>query len=187
VLVRSGVEEQTGELLPLSSVQPLQQRAVGGAGDEHQVVPEPGVLDLGQLVGLLPDAQDHLRFAEASTRALAPLGTDGREAAVLAVLAAGEPLSPAEAAAALGVDRTTMVALADALEGKGLVERRRSPHDRRRNALHVTGSGEDLLHRAEVVRRDVERAFLAPLAVEDAEALVRLLSALLTSPTDAHS
>ncbi|MEV6833778.1 MarR family transcriptional regulator [Streptomyces sp. NPDC051133] len=51
---------------------------------------------------------------------------DARELAVLAVLAAGRPLSQLQAARRLGVDRTTMVALVDALEGKGLVERHRS-------------------------------------------------------------
>ncbi|SEL91965.1 MarR family winged helix-turn-helix transcriptional regulator [Streptacidiphilus jiangxiensis] len=132
----------------------------------------------------------HHRFAEASTRALAPLGIDGRELAVLAVLGGGdrgEPLSQAEAATALGVDRTTMVALADALEAKGLVERRRSPTDRRRNALHVTEGGAALLLHAEAVRADVERGFLAPLvaAGEDPDALGRLLSVLLaTAPSD---
>ncbi|MEY9872582.1 DNA-binding MarR family transcriptional regulator [Streptacidiphilus sp. MAP12-33] len=142
----------------------------------------PGALQ-ARLGYLLKHTQ--LRFAEASARALAPLGIDGRELAVLAVLAAGaagEPLSQAEAAAALGVDRTTMVALADALEAKGLVERRRSPHDRRRNALHVTGPGADLLARAEAVRHEVERGFLAPVAEagEDPDALARLLALLLS-------
>ncbi len=68
----------------------------------------------------------HLRFTEASAQALAPFGVDGRELAVLAVLAADRPLSQMEAAIRIGVDRTTMVALVDALEGKGLVARRRS-------------------------------------------------------------
>jgi DNA-binding MarR family transcriptional regulator len=144
---------------------------------------------LGARLGYLLKHAHH-RFAEASTRALAPLGIDGRELAVLAVLGGGgrggdrgEPLSQAEAAAVLGVDRTTMVALADALETKGLVERRRSATDRRRNALHVTERGAALLQRAEAVRAEVERGFLAPLvaAGEDPDALGRLLSVLLAS------
>src|SRR5690349_8578256 len=72
-----------------------------------------------------------LRLAEHAGPALAPFGLDARELAVLAVLAAGRPLSQLEAARRLGVDRTTMVALVDTLEGKGLVERRRSEEDRR--------------------------------------------------------
>src|SRR5690242_11885199 len=79
-----------------------------------------------------------LRLTEQAGPALAPFGLDARELAVLAVLAAGRPLSQLEAAGRLGVDRTTMVALVDALEGKGLVERRRSEEDRRRNVVELT-------------------------------------------------
>ena len=62
-----------------------------------------------------------LRLAEAGAAALAPSDLDGRELAVLAVLAAEYPLSQLEAAGRLGIDRTTMVALVDDLERKGLV------------------------------------------------------------------
>ncbi|MER7182598.1 MarR family transcriptional regulator, partial [Streptomyces hyaluromycini] len=70
-------------------------------------------------------------LARASAEALAPFGMDGHELAVLVVLAGPEQLSQIEAAGRLGVDRTTMVALLDGLERRGLVERRRSPQDRR--------------------------------------------------------
>jgi DNA-binding MarR family transcriptional regulator len=43
--------------------------------------------------------------------------------AVLLVLAGREPASQRQAATRLGIDRTTMVALLDALENKGLVTR----------------------------------------------------------------
>lgn len=46
-----------------------------------------------------------------------------------------------ELAGRLGVDRTTMVALIDGLERKGLVERRRSARDRRRNVVLLTAEG----------------------------------------------
>jgi DNA-binding MarR family transcriptional regulator len=44
--------------------------------------------------------------------------------------------------------RPVVVEIVDALEARGLVERRRDPADRRLNALHVTGRGRDLLERA---------------------------------------
>jgi DNA-binding MarR family transcriptional regulator len=123
-----------------------------------------------------------LRLAGESARALAPFGIDGRELAVLVVLAAQNPLSQLEAAGRLGVDRTTMVALVDALERKGLVERRRSPQDRRRNTVQLTPTGRDCLHRAEQARAEMERRFLAPLAPADAEQLVRALQTLVAAP-----
>ncbi|MDH6135719.1 DNA-binding MarR family transcriptional regulator [Kitasatospora sp. MAA4] len=124
----------------------------------------------------------HLRLAEASALALAPFGVDGRELAVLVVLAAKDPLSQLEAAGRLGVDRTTMVALVDALEVKGLVERRRSSQDRRKNIVQLTPTGQDCLRKGEQARAEMERQFLAPLAPSDADRLVRSLQTLATAP-----
>ncbi|TQF01689.1 MarR family transcriptional regulator [Kitasatospora acidiphila] len=120
----------------------------------------------------------HLRYAETSAEALAPLGLNGRELAALAVLAEDVPLSQLEAAGRLGVDRTTMVALVDTLEAKGLAERRRSPLDRRKNVVQLTEQGRTLLNDAEHVRLAAERRFLAPLPEEEAEALLRALRIL---------
>jgi DNA-binding MarR family transcriptional regulator len=120
-----------------------------------------------------------LRLTEHAGPALAPFGLDGRELAVLAVLAAGRPLSQLEAARRLGVDRTTMVALVDALEGKGLVKRRRSEEDRRRNIVELTEQGRRVRADAEDAREVAEREFLAPLGEKDAARLVKALRALL--------
>jgi DNA-binding MarR family transcriptional regulator len=125
---------------------------------------------------LLKHAQ--LRLADAAAEALAPFGIDGRELAVLVVLAAEYPLSQLEAAGRLGVDRTTMVALVDRLEGKGLVERRRSPEDRRKNIVELTAAGHDRLRQAEQARAKVESRFLAPLGEAEADRLVRALQVL---------
>ncbi|WP_033222061.1 MarR family winged helix-turn-helix transcriptional regulator [Kitasatospora phosalacinea] len=122
----------------------------------------------------------HLRYTEVSTRALAPLGTDGRELAVLAVLASDTPLSQQEAAGRLGVDRTTMVALVDALEAKSLAERLRSPTDRRKNIVRLTEQGRQLLDRAERTRLRTERDFLAALPAPDARILLSALRVLAT-------
>ncbi|MEU6143672.1 MarR family winged helix-turn-helix transcriptional regulator [Streptomyces sp. NPDC047081] len=126
---------------------------------------------------LLKHAQAQL--ARASAEALAPYGIDGHELAVLVVLSGEEPLSQAEAAARLGVDRTTMVSLVDGLEGQGLVTRRRSPRDRRKNIVELTPAGQECLREGERARRAAERRFLAPLEEGQAEGLVRALQALL--------
>ncbi|MFD7607978.1 MarR family winged helix-turn-helix transcriptional regulator [Streptomyces mirabilis] len=126
---------------------------------------------------LLKHAQQ--RLARASAAALAPLGIDGHELAVLAVLAAEYPLSQVEVAGRLGVDRTTMVALVDGLEDQGLVERRRSPADRRKNIVELTPEGRDCLDRAERARLAMEQRFLDPLDEETAAALVRALRILV--------
>lgn len=127
----------------------------------------------------------YLRLTEESARALAPHGIDGRELAVLAVLDAHDELSQLDAAGKLGIDRTTMVALLDALEGKELVERRRSPRDRRKNIVQLTPAGRERLRDAEFARQEMERRFLAPLSSTDATCLVRALQSLVGAPTSA--
>src|SRR5215831_1743564 len=129
----------------------------------------------GRLAYLLKHAQ--LGLAELTAEALAPFGVSGRELAVLTVLAGQEPGSQQQAAQRLGVDRTTMVGLIDALEDKGLVRRHADAEDWRSNVTATTEAGRDTLHRAGKASRDAERRFLAPLNARDAE---HLKSALLT-------
>ena len=128
---------------------------------------------------LLKHAQQQLM--QAAGPAMAPFGVDGRELAVLTVLAAAFPLSQQEAAEQLGVDRTTMVALIDALEVRGLVERHRSPEDRRKNIVQLTSAGKDRLREAGKARDEVERDFLAPLGAELARQFVRALQILVSA------
>lgn len=126
---------------------------------------------------LLKHAQ--AKLARKSAEALAPYGVDGHELAVLVVLSGGEPLSQVEAAARLGIDRTTMVSLIDGLEDHGLVERRRSPRDRRKNIVELTPAGEECLRQAERARCEAERRFLAALDEQTASVLVRALQVLV--------
>src|SRR5215216_1096150 len=69
---------------------------------------------------------------------LEPAGISARELAVLLFLDGREPESQQEAAARLGIDRTTMVGLLDSLESKHLVARRPDTEDRRRNVVLLT-------------------------------------------------
>ncbi len=103
------------------------------------------------------------RLAEQQAGALEPFGINGRDLAVLSTVASEEPLSQLEVAARLGVDRTSIGDLLDSLEDRGLVERRRSPEDRRRNIVALTPHGEDTVRKAEQIRVEIERRFLAPL------------------------
>lgn len=135
------------------------------------------ILKSMQLGYLLKHAQAAL--AERTTPALAPLGINGRELAVLTVLGEGEPLAQQEAAGRLGVDRTTMVDLVDALQGKGLVERRADPADRRRNQVHLTAAGRVALERGRIAYAQAEREFLAQISDVDAKRLKELLRRVL--------
>ncbi|MEU5862666.1 MULTISPECIES: MarR family transcriptional regulator [unclassified Nonomuraea] len=113
-----------------------------------------------------------LRLAEFTGPALEPYGLDGRELAVLAVIDAPEPLSQQELAQRLGIDRTTMVAMVDALEAKKLVARRPHPGDRRKNAVELTDGGRETMRLAVPAVEAAERAFLSTLP-EDEQRLFR--------------
>ena len=142
-------------------------------GPPEPAGPPPELAD--RLAYLLKHAQ--LELAGLTADALAPFGVTGRELAVLTVLAGQEPGSQQQAAQRLGVDRTTMVGLVDALEDKGLVRRRAHTEDRRRNVIELTEAGRDTMHRADEASRDAERRFLALLSARDAG---HLKTALLT-------
>jgi DNA-binding MarR family transcriptional regulator len=125
-----------------------------------------------------------LRFSELSDKALAPFGINGRELAVLTVLAGEASLSQQDAARRLGIDRTTMVAMLDGLEAKGLVERHPHPADRRRNMVELTAAGREALTGATRTADETERRFLTRLGDADAERLVDALRALLAEEAD---
>jgi DNA-binding MarR family transcriptional regulator len=127
---------------------------------------------------LLKHAQ--LRMHELIAQALEPHGINGRELAVLTVLASHEPASQQQAAQRLNVDRTTMVALLDTLEGKGLVSRHPHEDDRRRNVVELTETGQDTLRLATKASDEAERRFLAPLSSRAAQDLRDSLQTIVT-------
>jgi DNA-binding MarR family transcriptional regulator len=118
---------------------------------------------------LLKHAQ--LRLAELAEPLYAPLGITGRQLALLTLFGAGPPLSQQDGAARLGIDRTTMVALVDELEAKGLVRREVAPGDRRKRLVTLTAEGERVREAGDEVTREAEALLLEPLAGEDADRL----------------
>lgn len=109
-----------------------------------------------------------LELAELNDEALAPLGLSHAEHTVLLSIDAGEPRSQQQTGRRIGVDRTTMVALIDGLEDKGLVARRPDDADRRRNVVELTSKGRATLRRATKAGDKAEARLLAGL--DDAEA-----------------
>lgn len=139
--------------------------------------PEAG--DPSELLAyLLKHAQQ--RLMALADAALEPHGLDRKEFGVLRVLAAREPLSQQALAGLLGVDPTTMVAVLDALEDKGIVTRRPDPADRRRNQIALTASGQATNAAAEAAYAAAEGEFLGPLGAVDAGELRRMLRALVS-------
>ena len=123
----------------------------------------------------------HLELEKQTDAALAGMGVTSRDLGVLRVIAGGEAASQQDVARVLGVDRTTMVALLDALEGERIIVRRPSEHDRRRNVVELTDAGHELFDRAESAALAVEQNFTTHLGTRGATQLRRSLRTLLHS------
>jgi DNA-binding MarR family transcriptional regulator len=132
---------------------------------------------LGRLDGLLGF---HLRMASAAmardfAAAMADLGLTQKQCAVLELIDANPGISQIDMATLLGMDRATMMALVDRLDGRGLVARTASRRDRRRQELSLTADGRTLLREARGRIAAHERPFLDRLGPAKAERLVALL------------
>jgi DNA-binding MarR family transcriptional regulator len=123
----------------------------------------------------------HLALEQRTDAALADVGLTARDLGVLRVIAGGEARSQQEVAAVLGVDRTSMVALLDALERRGIVARKPSEQDRRRNAVELTQEGRSLFQRAEQRSTEAEQAFTAALGHAGGTELRQALKAVLNA------
>lgn len=138
---------------------------------------KPGAELTDRLGYLLKHAQQ--RLMELNAAALEPYGLSGRELAVLLVFDALGPTSQQDAARRLGVDRTTMVALVDALERKEIVLRAPYAEDRRRNVVTFTASGRDVFAKALAASDAAEREFLGALDEAQAVAFRAMVRALI--------
>jgi DNA-binding MarR family transcriptional regulator len=101
-------------------------------------------------------------------------GVSPGQLGVLLMVQANPGINQTGAGRALGIDRSTLVSIIDALEARALLERTPSPNDRRSHALIVTAKGNAFLerirprldtHEAELVRNlsAAERATLIDL------------------------
>src|ERR1700752_4347527 len=114
----------------------------------------------------------HLALEHRAQAALADVGVTVRDLGVLRVIASGEAQSQQEAAAVLGVDRTSMVAL--------LVARRPLEQDRRRNIIALTDHGWEVFRQAESRYSETERDFTATLGDAGAAGLRQALRTVLS-------
>lgn len=131
--------------------------------------------------GKLPDYLGfNLRRAQAAmfvdfARVTGDLDLTPGQFSLLMLLAANPGISQIGLSRAFGLDKSTVSPSIDRLEKRGLVERNRTPNDRRFYALHLTPAGRDLLMRAtERVERQEDRMASA-LTPDERRVLIDML------------
>lgn len=100
------------------------------------------------------------------------------ECALLSLLAALGPSTPAKACKILAVRPPNIVSVAQTLVDRGLVLRLRNPRDRRSVVLAATEAGHDVETQARVRIREMERHTFRNLTTDQQARLIELLHAL---------
>lgn len=137
--------------------------------------PIPG--ELGEFPGYLM-----ARLGEASRRrfhkALEPEGLHPRHFGVMTMLAAHPGMSQHQLHEKTAIDPSSMVAVIDELEERGLAERRPDPADRRARQVFLTEQGKATLERIRGLAAGLQREFFGALSAQERKTLHALLRKL---------
>jgi MarR family transcriptional regulator, lower aerobic nicotinate degradation pathway regulator len=128
---------------------------------------------------------DHLarRLRLRAESVLAPLGLRPRHLVALTVLRSCSGCTQQAFSMTLEMDGTNVVGLLNELETEKLIERRRSPEDRRRHVVDLTDAGVERLAKAEAALAAAEGEVLGALDDDQRETLYHLLQQAVTGGT----
>jgi DNA-binding MarR family transcriptional regulator len=140
--------------------------------------PIPGELGVfpGYLLARLGEASRR-RFQEA----LEPERLHPRHFGVMTMVAAQPGMSQQQLHEKTAIDPSSMVAVIDELEERGLAERRPDPSDRRARTIFLTDLGQESLARVRVLAAGLQREFFAALTADERRTLHALLRKLAGS------
>ncbi len=106
---------------------------------------------------------------------MAPFDLTPGQFGVLVLICENEGLSQSDLGAALGIDRSTMVAVIDRLESRDFVVRAPSPNDRRSYALRLSDHGKKTVIEILPRLREHEVAIAGGLSKSEQSTLIELL------------
>jgi DNA-binding MarR family transcriptional regulator len=125
------------------------------------------------------------RLGEASRRrfhkALEPEGLHPRDFGVMTMVDAHPGMSQQQLHEQTGIDPSSMVAVIDDLQARGLAERRSDPEDRRARAIFLTDEGQRTLQRSRKVAAKLQREMFSGLTEQELSTLHTLLRKLAES------
>jgi MarR family transcriptional regulator, organic hydroperoxide resistance regulator len=141
---------------------------------EDSAAPDLMFAELDGLLGYL------LRRAQGAMHrdfmaAVAEFALTQKQAASLWLIQANPGVSQVDVAAALGMDRATMMSLIDRLEDRGFVIRKRSSTDRRRQELYLTPAGQSTLRKCKTRIAEHEEKFGTLFTSAELESLLDAL------------
>lgn len=116
--------------------------------------------------------------------AFAPFDIRPAQFSVLTVIERNPGLTQSQVAEALGIKRTNFVGMLDALEARGLTERRQAARDKRSYALYLTADGIALMRRLRPVLKTHETRMIAKVGEDGRDRLVALLHEIADGPRE---
>ena len=115
----------------------------------------------------------------------APVDITPVQYAALVAIHANPGIDATRLSALVAFDRSTLGNVLERLEAKRLILRSGSRGDRRVKVLHLSPEGEAALTEVEPLARRAQERILGPLAPEDRESFMRMLSQLVEMNNDA--
>jgi MarR family transcriptional regulator, temperature-dependent positive regulator of motility len=115
---------------------------------------------------------------------LEPFGLDAGYYGVLVELSDKPGIDQRRLGEALGIDRTTIGEIVDDLEGRGLIDRRIDPNDRRSRTLFLSRKGDALRRKIRPHMLAAQERFVAPLTAEERPLFLDLLYRIVVGNLD---
>lgn len=127
---------------------------------------------VGHLLGLA-----HLEISQLCTEVMEPLQLTPKQFVALEFISKNPCISQKNIAENIGTAPAVMVGILDALSQRGLLERKRSPHDRREYYVQLTQKGLDMLPEIRRIAFEVEDLYQKKtgLTQEERETILPIL------------